>query len=89
MHNKATHRRRQNRKRGRILASWPRTLDAYSLLTAIVPTLLDLLDLFCERKNVRLGVNGIPADGSDNNNSNIFYERLRTTKWRQMHLNID
>jgi len=33
-------------------------LDVYSLLTAITLTILDVLDLFCGRQNVRLGING-------------------------------
>src|SRR6218665_2274218 len=49
------------RKRGRILTSCPRILDVYSLLVGITPTIVDVLDLFCGRKNVRFGVNGNPA----------------------------
>ena len=40
--------------------SWPRILDVYSLLTAITPAILDVLDLFCRRENIHLGANGNP-----------------------------
>lgn len=32
--------------------------DVHSLLSAITQTILDVLDLFCRRKNVSLGING-------------------------------
>jgi len=51
-------------KRGRILTSRPIILDVYSFLTANTPTILDVLDLFYGRKNVRLGVNGNLGYGS-------------------------
>ena len=47
-------------KRRRILTTWPRILEVYSLLTAITTTILDVLDLFCGCKSVRLSVNRDP-----------------------------
>src|SRR6218665_173945 len=44
-----------------ILTSRPIILDVYSLLAAVTPTILDVLDLFYGRKSARLGVNGNPA----------------------------
>ena len=35
--------------------------DIYSLLTVIILTILDVLDIFHGRKNVRLGVKGNPV----------------------------
>jgi len=51
----------QSPKRRCILTSWPRILDAYSkVLTAITPQILDVLDIFYRRKNVRLGGASMP-----------------------------
>jgi len=41
--------------------SWLRILDAYSLITAITPTILDTFHIFYGRKNVHSGTIRSPA----------------------------
>jgi len=49
-------------KGGFILTFLLKISDIYPLLTAITPTILDVLDIFFGHKIARLGVNGNPDE---------------------------